>query len=233
MTTIDTVAPTTASPRIATGLRLRRWTGGLALVVFPALLLWQAVIDPTGDSSGAAMWEVATRHRSALFTSAVLLIVSGILTLPAALAIMRQARDRGVWLADIGGSAAVLGGIGHVGIGFFYVLAGALEGGGQAEMVAYIDRLNGTAALATMVFPLITCFAIGVLLLPWAAYRAGVGARWSPIAATVAVLLHTALPPEVGGQDIVALLVVILLTLVFGHMGLRVLATRDEAWFGP
>lgn len=233
MTTIETIAPSPkATPSIVAGLSVRRLTGGLALMLFPALLVWQAIIDPTGDSSGAAMWEAATRHRTALFTSAALLILSGILTLPATLAIMRQARDRGAWLADVGGAAAVLGGIGHVGIGFFYVLAGALHGGRQAEMVAYIDRLNGSTALAAMAFPLIACFSIGMFLLPWAAYRAGIVARWSPIVATAAVLLQMGLPPEIPGQDTVTLLTLILLTVVFGQMGVRVLTMRDEAWFG-
>ena len=36
----------------------------------------------------------------------------------------------------------VLGGFGHFAIGLFYVVALALPGGDEAEMVAFIERLN-------------------------------------------------------------------------------------------
>lgn len=138
-----------------------------------ATLVAQAILDPATGGSGEVMYAAATDQRGALLGSAALLIVSGVLTVPAAMAIMNQARDRGAWLADVGGGAAVLGGFGHVGIGLFYVLAAALAGGDRGEMVEYMERLNGSTALAVTALPLIACFAMGVLLLPWAAFRAG------------------------------------------------------------
>jgi hypothetical protein len=224
--------PTTPRPGFA-GATVRRWTCGVALIMFPALLVVQAVIDPATGGTGDVMYTAATVHRGALLGAAALLIVSGVLMVPAATAITHQARDRGAWLANVGALTAVLGGIGHVGIGFFYVMAAALPGGERGEMTGYIERLNGSTALAVMVFPLISCFTLGVLLLPWAAFRAGQSGWWAPVLATVAVLQHVALPPEFPAQEAINTAAICLLTVVFSHFGIRVLRMSDSAWVAP
>jgi hypothetical protein len=235
MTTFDHAAGTsvpapTTHTRSLAGVTLRRWTGGAALLTFAAVLVPQALIDPASGGSGATMFTAATEHRTALLTAAAMLVVSALLTVPASVAVLRQARDRGAALANVGATAAVLGGFGHLGIGFFYVLAAALPGGERAEMVAYVDRLNESTALAVLAFPLITCFAVGMLLLPWAAFRAGLIGWWGPAAGTVAVLLHVATPPEVA--DVVSPVSLALLAAVFGFLGARTLRMPDRAWVG-
>ena len=231
MTTIDSSAGTTG-PTVARSRpdaqTVRRLTGGIALIAFSALLVPQALIDPAAGGSGATMFEAATDHRAALLGSAALLVVSGLLTVPAAMAVLHQARDRGAALANAGAAAAVLGGFGHVGIGFFYVMSAALPGGDRAEMTGYVDRLNESTALAVMAFPLITCFAVGVLLLPWAAFRAGLVGRWGPAVATITVVLHFATPPEL--EQVVSPVALTLLTAVFAHLGSRVLRMTDREW---
>src|SRR5688572_10455393 len=99
--------PSAAGP--STAVRLRRLTAGSALILFPALLVVQAPIDPTGNGSGVELYTAATDHGGALVASAVLLIVSGVLMAPAAAAILHQARDRGAALANAGAALAVLG----------------------------------------------------------------------------------------------------------------------------
>jgi hypothetical protein len=109
--------------------------------------------------------------------------------------ILHQARDRGAGLANLGAVFGVLGGFGHFGIALFYIVALALRGGDRTEMVAYIDRLNATPALAAIALPLILCFGLGVLTLAWAAWRAGLIGWWGPAVATCAVLVQEGLPP--------------------------------------
>ena len=113
----------------STAVRLRRLTAGSALILFPALLVAEAPLDPTGNGSGADLYAAATEHRGALVTSAVLLIVSGVLMAPAAAGILHQARDRGAALANAGAVLAVLGGFGHFGIAMFYLVGTSLPGG--------------------------------------------------------------------------------------------------------
>jgi hypothetical protein len=217
--------PTTTT----TARRLRRYTSGAALVLFPALLVPQAVIDPTGNGSGADMVAAATEHRGPMLASAVLLLVSGILMAPAASGVLHQARDRGAALADAGAVLAVLGGFGHAGIAMFYILGSALAGGDRTEMVTFVDRLNASPVLAVVAFPLILCFALGVLILPWAAWRAGAAHWWVPAVGTVAVLVEEALPFRTTAVSVVVLGAV---TVVFGVLGVRVLRMTDAEWDG-
>lgn len=201
---------------------LRRWTCGLALVAFPALLVAQAVVMPQ-DGDGTAMYDAATNHRGALLASAALIIVSGMLMAPAAVGVLSITRVRGATLAHVGAVLAVLGGTGHIALGYYYVMASALPGGERAEMTAYVDRLGASAQLGVFVFPLLLCFALAVVAMPWAAYRAGAVGRWAPIVAGVGVLVHEGLPPEVPNQDLIGLAILVALTVVHGYLGLVLL----------
>lgn len=230
MTTTQSLSRTTpATAAGSAGVTLRRWTCGAALILFPALLVLQSLITPE-DGEGSAMYTAATEHRTALLASAALLIVSGILMAPAAVAITHQARSRGSALANFAAVAAVLGGVGHIAIGYFYILSSALRGGDRDEMVDYVDRFNASPALPLFVLPFIISFSLGVLLLPWAAHRAGLIGRWGPIITTIAVLGHLALPPDIPGQEAINTLALVMATVVFGYLGTRVLRMSDAAW---
>lgn len=218
-------------PTTSTARRLRRYTAGAALILFPALLVPQAVIDPASGGAGEVMYAAATEHRGALLASALLLLVSGLLMAPAVVGILHQARDRGAALANLGAGLGVLGGFGHFGIALFYIVALALPGGDRAQMVAYIDRLNASPALGAVAFPLILCFGLGVLTLPWAAWRAGVFRVWGPTLATAAVLSHFALPPGLE-TPVVEVAALVALTVVFGYLGVRILRLTDAEWDG-
>lgn len=213
----------------STARRLRRQTAGAALISFPALLLVQAPIDPAAGGTGEVMYTAASEHRGALMASAVLLLVSGMLMIPAVAGILHQARDRGAGPANLGAVLSVLGGFGHAGIAFLYILAPAVAGGERAEMVAYVERLNASPALAAVAFPLILCFGLGVMALAWAAWRAGLVRWWGPALVTAGVLLHSGLPFE---SEAVTFGVLVVMTAVFGHLGLRVLRMSDEGWDG-
>ena len=214
---------------ITTARRLRRVTAGASLIVFPALLVPQGLIDPAEGGTGEVMFRAASESAGALTTSALLLLVSGILMAPAAAGVLHQARERGAGLANGGAVLAVLGGFGHFGIAMFYFVALALPGGDRAEMVAYIDRLNENPVLGFVAFPLILCFGLGVLVLPWAAWRAGAAPLWAPLVATTVVLSHFLLPETVLAVEVAGL---VALSVVFGYLGVRVLRMTDAGWDG-
>jgi hypothetical protein len=148
---------------------------------------------------------------------------------PAAAAVLHQARDRGAALANTGAVLAVLGGFGHAGIAMFYLFGSALAGGDRAEMIAYVDRLNGSFVVGVIAFPLILCFALGVLILPWAAWRAGAIGWWAPAVATAAVLVEEFLPI---GSPVVSVATLGAGTVVFAALGVRVLRMKDAEWEG-
>src|SRR3954449_6957303 len=72
--------------------RLRRYTCGAALILFPTLLVVETPVDPASGGSGEVLYRAAREHAGALTASAVLLLVSGILMAPAAAAVLHQAR---------------------------------------------------------------------------------------------------------------------------------------------
>jgi hypothetical protein len=209
--------------------RLRRHTCGAALILFPALLVVEGLLDPAAGGTGDVMYRVATQRTGGLTASAALLMVSGILMVPAAAGLLRQARDRGSALANAGAALAVLGGFGHAGIASFYLFALGLAGGDRGEMVAYVDRVNAEVALGVIALPLILSFGLGVTALAWAAWRSGIIGWWGPAAVTAVVAAHFLLPFDSTAIEAGALLV---LTVVFGRLGFRVLRMTDVEWDG-
>jgi hypothetical protein len=222
---MTTTTTTTAPP----SRRLRRIVSGSSLILFSAVFIPQALLDPAEGGTGEVMYRAATEHSTALTASAVLLIVSGVLMAPAAAGVLHQARDRGAGLANAGAAFAVLGGFGHFGIAMYYVLSLSLAGGDEAEMIAFVDRLNQSAVLGAIAFPLIICFGLGAMLLPWAAWRAGAVGLWAPVVATAAVLIGQGLP---FSNLLTVLATVSGLVVVFGHLGIRVLRMTDAEWDG-
>jgi len=207
--------------------RIRRYTAAGSLVAFPALLVVQAPLDPASGGTGEVMFTAATNHAGALLASAGLLMLSGMLMVPAVWGLAHQARDRGGALANLAAVFGVLGGFGHFAIGMFYLFALGLPGGDRDHMVAYIERLNASPALGAIAFPLILCFALGVLAMAWAAWRAGLIGWWGPIAVTAAVVLHEVVPSSIAWIDIAGLSV---LTVVFGYLGVRTARLTDSEW---
>jgi hypothetical protein len=61
-------------------------------------------------------------------------------------------------------------------------------------MAAYVERSNDTAVINAVAFPLILCFALAVLAMAWAAWRAGLIGWWGPAIVTTVVLAHLLLP---------------------------------------
>jgi hypothetical protein len=96
-------------------------------------------------------------------------------------------------------------------------------------MITFIDRLNESAVLGWIAFPLIMCFGLGVAILPWGAWRAGAVGWWAPALSTAAVVVAQGLP---FSNDLISLATVVALVVVYGYLGLRVLRMTDAEWDG-
>jgi hypothetical protein len=208
--------------------RLRRLTGGAGLILFPALLLAGTLVNAPDNGTSAGVWLGATRHPGAVAAAAVTLLFSGVFMVPAALAILHQARDRGAGLANVAAVVAVLGGFGNCFIATFSLVSLSVAGGDHTQMTAYLDRVNGSAIVGAVGTPLVLCFGLGAALLVWAAWRTGLVGWWAPAIVTAIavvydfVLDHPPYPVAVVLQAIPA--------LVFGYLGARVLRLRDSEW---
>jgi hypothetical protein len=157
-------------------------------------------------------------------------MLSGILTVPAAAGLSHLSRDRGAALTTVAATLGVLGGFGHFGIGLFYVVALALPGGDEREMVSFIERLNASPALSALAFPLITAFGLAMLAMAWAAWRTGLVGIWAPVVVTLAVVTHFALPFVIPAVQFATLLIV---AIAFGYLGVRIARMTDDAWLAP
>lgn len=214
--------PTPSSP----ARRLRRFTGGAALILFPAMLVVGAHLDPHENDA----WSAATHHPAAVTASAIALLLSGMLLVPAACAILHQARDRGAALADVAAAFAVLGGFGHCFIAAYSLISLSLAGGDRAQMTAFDHRVNASATVAAVGMPLVLSFALGAALLAWAAWRSGLIGWWAPVVVTVValgydlVLDDPPMPVDVIVQSIP--------TVIFAYLGVRVLRLSDAEWDG-
>lgn len=208
----------------STARRARHVAGGAALVLFSGLLVPQGLVDPAEGGTGEIYLRAATDSPGALTLAAVLLMLSGALMVPAAAAVLRLAGNRGAVVGNVGAVLFVLGGFAHFAMGVFYLVNLSLPGGDEAEMVAFVDRVNESAALGAIILPLVLCFGLGVAVLPWAAWRAGAVHWWVPGLATAMAVSHFVLPSSIPFASVVQLTG---LTIAYTALGLRVLRMSD------
>lgn len=208
--------------------RLRRRTAGASLILFPLLMAVETAIDPALSGTGEAFYAAATGRAGLLAASGLMWVLIAILLTPAALGIVHQARDRGAALANLGAALFVLAGVAFTLIGNMYLFASSLAGGDRAEMVDYIERINTGWVFGILLFALAMCSHLGFIVLPWAAWRAGLVGVWAPALATVVVVVHFVLPSGFA-FDMVTFAA---LACVFGYLGVRILQLSDAEWDG-
>lgn len=223
----------TASPTASTGdrvppaRRIRRITAGAGLAGFTLLLVPQTLIDPMTGS----FLDAAIADPGGLLISALLLLGSALLTFPAIGGILHQARDRGALLADLGALFAALGALGHAALAAMSLLFRSLAGGDPAQMLAFEERMTGDPALGAVGLVLLLSFGIGLALSAWAAARAGLIGLWAPVLVTIVVLAHNLVPADPSAVVDAAALG--LVAVVFGWLGVRVIALPDAGWEAP
>jgi hypothetical protein len=205
--------------------RFRRLTAGVSLVGFSALLVVDEVVD-SSPSTPEDFYRAAVAAPAQLYASAALLLVSAALTVPAAYGIVHQARRRGAVLAHLGGGFALLGALGHTAIATLYVAMMALGGGDRGQMLAYAGRLLDGTPAATLLLPCVGSFSVGMALLSWAAWRAGLTGLWGPVLVTLAAL-SAWIPSDL---DAVGYAAIGALAVVTGAIGVRTLRLADGDW---
>jgi hypothetical protein len=159
--------------------RLQRRLAGASLIAFVGFLYAQDVLDPTDGVDNAGRIAAAAAHSNRLFAAAAFLIVSSAFLLASIAVVLALVRERGKWLAWIGGGLAVLGALGHVGVAGYYATLSALPDGDAAEMNALLDRLDESATAGIVIVPAIAGFALGVSALGFALARSRVLPAWA------------------------------------------------------
>ena len=197
-----------------------RRIAGVGLIGFSALLLVEDRLDPT---SGVSFYEAATTHPGLLTASALSLLGSAVLTVPAIAGIVASARDRGAVLARVGGFFALLGALGHTALAMAYLMMRSLAGGDRSQMVAFEDRINADTSLGIIATVMLLSFGVGLALLAWAAWRADLIGWWGPAVVTAVVVAHAVLPDDL--PPVIPFTALAALAAVFGRLGVRLLTT--------
>jgi hypothetical protein len=205
--------------------RTRRLAAGIGLLGFGTLLIAEDRLDPTG---GITFYEAAVDHPGLLTASALTLLGSAVLTVPAIGGIIHQARDRGATLAHLGGFFTLLGALGHTALAVLYLFMRSLAGGDPAQMAAFENRFNTDTTIGVVGLVLLFSFGVGITLLAWSAWRAGLIGWWAPAVVTTVVLAHAVLPEDLPAA--VPFIGLTAIATVFGLLGLRALAMPDAEW---
>jgi hypothetical protein len=141
-------------------------------------------------------------------------------------------RERGITLGHIGGALAIVGALGHVAVMTYQLaLVEMTKAGDREAMVALIDRLSNSTTVGVVVFPMILAFALGLLILAIALWRARFVQGWAAALVLVAVALDIGAPD--GAPASISIAKQLLAFVVFAYVGLRILRMTDAEWDRP
>ena len=209
--------------------RFRQRVAGISLIGFGATLVAQDLVGARTPSEAAGQYAAVAAERGGTVASSLFLLVSSILLVPMVFGILHLVRERGVTLAHIGGGLAILGALGHVAVMTYQLaLVEMTRVGDREAMIALIDRLSNSTTVGLVVFPMILAFALGLLLLSIALWRARVVQGWAAVLVLVAVAIDIGAPD--GAPTAVSIAKQLLAFAAFAYVGLRVLRMGDAEW---
>lgn len=204
----------------------RRTVAGLCLVVSPVLHLASSFFWPAGsEGSAAAQLAAAGAHPGAMAAATLLDTAGWVLLLPALAVLWNEVRGRGSALVGVGVWGGVLGVLGFVSGGVLNLATIALAGAHQAPS-AYASIKDDGLIAAVVVLPIMLGLLSLVVLLAGAA-RAGLGGRWMPMAAFVAVVADQLTSESENPLLLCASFLPMAAALV--ALGLRLLSARTGA----
>ncbi|MGH3457869.1 hypothetical protein [Aeromicrobium sp.] len=210
----------------------RRTMAGMGLIGFPLTGLVAALLDAEEgtETAGAELYSIAAAHGDAILASALVFMISAVLTVPVAVAAMHLVRERGTILVHAGAVLLVLGGFGHMGFATWQVMITRIPSASdEAALVAFLERQQ--TVMTALILPLLIAVPIGVLFLVIALRKSGVVERWF-LHATLALFAFDVVlnSTELEGSKVGIGVVWAGLTVLFGHLGIRVLRMSESEW---
>lgn len=212
--------------RINDADNFRRTIAGLCLIGAPLVLLVAMIVHGGGGNAGLVrtLFESPGRAQAAN----LLIMFSSVLFVPALVGLLGLVRGRGVILAHVGVTLAIIGVIGHaVWAGFQIVLLGLVQSGtlNRAQMSELISGGPPNAGFVIVMFAFMIGFFLGLLFLAGALWRSGAVPRWA-----AACIFLVPFADFVPGGAIVSVLGPVLGLVGFGAAGLKLLSMPDAEW---
>jgi hypothetical protein len=219
--------------KIWNATNFRRTLGGLCLIVAPLLHFAAEHLISTGTNNGSASdWLAnAAQHHDGLVEATYLDILSGILLIPAFVAIVHVVRGRGVILVHIGVALALvavaLNTFVDAGVNLMVGVMGspALDSGAMTALIQ--KALITPSTLSTPTFLGFLLQLPGYFLIGIAVWRSGFGYRWAGPVISIAVVAAFF---NVVQSDIIEFVADALLVVGLAAIGFRMLLMPDSAW---
>ena len=216
--------------KIGNTAHFRRTVAGLCLVAAPLLFAAAEIATPQPSGNAAAQLASYAQHRDQLLAGLLCGIASSMLFVPALFGLLHQIRGRGVVYAHVAAGMIVYGLVTAAALGGINVMFWEMTKPGM-NRTAMINVLNGLEhGSALPGAPLLAghyLFALGVVLLGIALWRARIAPRWAGILVALFPVSDVALSPA---GDIASLVSDAIGVVGFAALGLRLLAASDEAW---
>jgi hypothetical protein len=163
--------------------RVTRRGLGIALVATPAIWLASGIISPPLKTDQGKQLAVVATHPDRWYWFTLLLLVGGVLLIPALFGIMRLLRTRSPKLGLIGGWLAQLGALVAIGDASSQLITWLMVRPGQdpVQMTRLLDSMDSSAG-ANIAYTIGgPAILLGVLLLSIGLYRSRVAPRWVPV----------------------------------------------------
>ncbi|TDO45107.1 hypothetical protein EV643_114252 [Kribbella sp. VKM Ac-2527] len=219
-----------AAAESASQARVHRTVTAVGLVGSAALVAVGGVIAPPNSGRPDELYWIATEASGRLMAEAIVMVVSSILLVFGVIGAARLVQGRGRYLARAAALLGVMGALGHTAYSTFALLLPAIVTSSASRAHA-IDTLEaiGSSAGGAVVLPLITAYAISVVLLPVALYRGRLIPLWvvGPAAAAVAIEAFPA-----GAVDL-SLAKYALALATATAIAARILQLSDDQWRNP
>ncbi len=211
------MSSTTDNPGRARTARRRRLVITLATAGTAVTLLASEVTDPVGDGTAANFMAAANAQHGMLITSALLLLLSAVLLVPAVVGVVQQMPGRrGSTIGHAGAALLTLGAFGHAMAALLYLIIAAIPDSPLSveEATGWVAHLNGSPTIA-VAFVLIISYGFGFLLAFIGRWRAGVIPTWVLGTVIAAGAIEIAAP---GGIFAIALVKQALGLVAWGYL---------------
>lgn len=219
--------------KISDAAHFRRVVAGLCLVAAPLLFAVAEIATPQPSGSAAAQLASFAQHRDQLLIGMLCGLASSICFVPALFGLLHKIRNRGVVYAHVAAALIIYGLVTQAALdginAMFWVMT--KPGMNHAAMVNLLNGLqHGSAAAGAPLLAGHYLFAVGVVLLGVAVWRARLTPRWAGILVALWPVSDVALS---SAGDMASLVSDAIAVAGFAALGWRLLTAPDASWDAP
>lgn len=211
--------------------RLHRLLTAVSLAGSALLVGVAGVLAPSNSGEAEELYVIAGESAGRLTAEAVVLTASSVLLVVGILGAARLVWGRGRYLARAAALLGVMGALGHMAYATYSMVAIRIVAAAPSRdaAVATLESVDASVAIGLLVLPMMLAYALSVLLLPIALYRAGIMPSWVVAVAVAAVAVEVAVP----GSSPLSAVKYVLASVAATAIAVRIARLRDDEWRRP